>query len=224
TGASRGIGYAAAERLLASGAKVAIASSNQERISKAAQDLGCTGLVCDMADLEAIPTMVSQAKEALGGLNVLINNAAIGYFAPLSELDPQRFEALFRINVTASMVAAQHASKIFMAQKHGDIINVSSTAGKRGYAGGSAYSASKFALGAMTECWRAELRPYNVRVATIHPSEVQTTFARAHDAEIGSNPTKLVAEDIAIGIESMIALPSHAFVTDMTIWATNPQV
>jgi 3-oxoacyl-[acyl-carrier protein] reductase len=107
----------------------------------------------------------------------------------------------------------------------GNIVNIGSTAAQRGFAGGSAYCASKFALTALTECWRAELRSSNVRVVQVNPSEVQNDFGvhAGRAARSGLNPSKLVSEDIAHVIQSVLALDDRGFVTDATVWATNPK-
>ena len=89
----------------------------------------------------------------------------------------------------------------------------------RGYAGGTMYSSSKFALHGLTECWRAELRTSNVRVMQVNPSEVQTAFYR----DRGYNPRKLHGEDIADLIVGMLAMDDRAFVTEASVWATNPE-
>ena len=97
-------------------------------------------------------------------------------------------------------------------------MNVASSAALRGFANGTAYVASKFALHGMTECWRAELRKSNVRVMQINPSEVQTEFHARREL----NPRKLVGADIAHAIVSMLELEDRGFVTEMSVWATNP--
>ena len=101
---------------------------------------------------------------------------------------------------------------------------MASTAGLRGFASGTAYVATKFALSGMTECWRAELRPHNVRVIQVNPSEVITEFGeRSGYGARAENPTKLHAEDVAGLIASLLAMDDRGFVTDATLWATNPR-
>ena len=100
-------------------------------------------------------------------------------------------------------------------------MNISSTAGLKGFPGGSAYVASKWALKGMTECWRAELRKYNVRVILINPSEVQTDFGEKVRDTI--NPTKLMAEDIAFATVGALEMNDRGFITELTVFATNPK-
>ena len=92
-------------------------------------------------------------------------------------MDRASFDAVFATNVTGAMLMGREAAKIFIKRNRGNIINISSTAGLRGAANGTAYYASKFALRGMTECWRAELRKHNIRVMLVNPSEVLTNFA-----------------------------------------------
>ena len=106
----------------------------------------------------------------------------------------------------------------------GNIINISSTAGKKGFAYGTAYAATKFALKGMTECWQAELRKYNVRVMLVNPSEVQTEFSvNAGNGEREFNPTKLLSEDIAHAVISALEMEDRGFITELTVFATNPK-
>lgn len=122
------------------------------------------------------------------------------------------------------MMVARESAKHFIENNYGNIINVSSTAGKRGFEGGTAYVASKFALGGMTECWRSELREHNIRVMQINPSEVQTEFSQNAGREKRPfNETKLIADDIAQTICSMLALEDRGFIPETSVWATNPR-
>ena len=160
----------------------------------------------------------------MGGYNVLINNAAYGGFAKLVETDTEEFQEMIQTNLVGAMMVGRESAKIFVENDYGNIINISSSAGKKGFAGGSMYCATKFGLGGLTECWRAELRPHNIRVMQMNPSEVQTHFSK--NAGMGNrefNKTKLVASDIAETIVAMLALPDRGFITESSVWATNPQ-
>ncbi|HRB67538.1 MAG TPA: SDR family NAD(P)-dependent oxidoreductase, partial [Chitinophagales bacterium] len=103
------------------------------------------------------------------------------------------------------------------------IINIASTSGLRGHQNGTAYSTSKWALRGMTECWREELRPYNVRVMMLHPSEVQTNFVvNSNRPKREFSNTKLEAQDIHL-IIAMLELRNVGFVTEAAVWSTNPK-
>ncbi|MDX5426674.1 MAG: SDR family NAD(P)-dependent oxidoreductase, partial [Bacteroidota bacterium] len=119
-------------------------------------------------------------------------------------------------------LAAQKAARIFKEQKRGNIINIASSAGVKGFSHGTVYAASKFALRGMTECWRAELRPYNVRVILVNPSEVTTAFNQPGRKEREEVPNKLRPAEIAHSIVSALEMDDRGFITELSVWATNP--
>jgi len=121
------------------------------------------------------------------------------------------------------MLMAREAAKHFISRKSGNIVNICSTAGLRGAARGTAYYGSKFALRGMTECWRAELRPHNVRVFLVNPSEVITDFAASAGLAQPDNPTKLHGEDIAHIVKAMLEMDDRGFTPELSIFATNPK-
>jgi 3-oxoacyl-[acyl-carrier protein] reductase len=222
TGGGTGIGYETAKVLRAEGARVAICGRRADVLAQAAEELGATAIQADVAVEADVVRLVAEAEEALGGLNVLVNNAAFAYRAPLVEIDVERFREVHATNVVGAMLVARECAKRFVAQDGGNIVNVASTAGGKGYPGGSTYASSKFALSGLTECWRAELRPHNVRVMQVNPSEVLTPFG-GRDMSQELNPTKLRASEVAHVIRAMLAMDDRGFVTDATIFATNPR-
>ncbi|HEX6981535.1 MAG TPA: SDR family oxidoreductase [Balneolaceae bacterium] len=224
TGGSSGIGKATAKQLIDAGAKVVIAARTKSKLIDAANEIGAVPMVCDVREEGSVIDLVEQTVRKLDGFNVLINNAGYGHFTKLINLSLSDFESQLRVNTLGAMLVAREAAKHFIQNDYGNIINVSSSAGKRGFEGGSAYCASKFALGALTECWRAELRPHNIRVMQINPSEVQTHFyENAGMGERSFNETKLVADDIARTMCDMLRLPDRGFITETSVWATNPR-
>lgn len=209
--------------LIQEGARVVLAGRRKEVLAEAAEALGAHALACDVSDEEQVGRLFVESCEHLGGLDLLVNNAAFGYRAPLVEQDRQRFEEVFATNVTGAMLCGRAAARRMIEQgQGGDILNIASTAARRGYPGGSAYAASKFALAGLTECWRAELRPHDIRVMQLNPSEVQTPFG-GRDMSVPANPTKLMAEDVAHLARALLTLNDRGFVTETTLWATNPQ-
>lgn len=221
TGGGTGIGRALAESLTQRSAQVAICGRREAPLREAAQATGAHPFVCDVGNEEQVRSTVAQVREALGGLDVLINNAGFGYHAPLLELDVERAAEVWSTNVKGAMLCAREAARGFVGDGGGTIVNVGSTAAGKGYPGGSAYASSKFALSALTECWRAELREHGVRVMQVDPSEVVTPFGGRVD--LSENPSKLRAEDVAQLVESLLCLDDRGFVTRATLWATNPR-
>lgn len=222
TGGSSGIGYEAAKLLKSAGAQVVICGTNEALLSQAARELEVAGFQADVSDEESVSQLFEFAIRQMAGLNVLINNAGIGQFKSLVETPVSEFQRIWEVNVKGFFLAGKQAARYFISQNTGNIINIGSTASSRGYANGSAYVASKFAVSGLTECWRAELRAYNVRVMQINPSEVITDFITKANFEITKPERKLKPTEIAHVIQAMLAMNEVGFITDTTIWATNP--
>jgi 3-oxoacyl-[acyl-carrier protein] reductase len=224
TGGSSGIGRATAEMLRERGASVAICGRDASRVEEVAGELGAVAIAGDVSLEADANRIVSTAIEQLGGLDVLVNNAGFGKFGSLVELDVADMDAIMATNVRgATLVARACAQHFVSAGEGGNIINVASTAASKGFAGGGAYCASKFALTGLTECWRAELRQHNVRVMQINPSEVITEFSARAGWKQDPNPTKLHGEDIAHAIVAMLEMNDRGFTTELTVFATNPR-
>jgi 3-oxoacyl-[acyl-carrier protein] reductase len=224
TGGSSGIGKATAKAITAAGGSTVIAARGKDRLENAADEIGAIPIQCDVSIESEVIGLVEQTIDELDGYNVLINNAGYGEFSKLINLSTKEFEEQLKTNTIGAMMVARESAKYFIQKEYGNIINVSSTAGKRGFEGGTAYVSSKFAMGGMTECWRSELRGHNIRVMQINPSEVQTRFSE--NAGTGSRPfneTKLIADDIAQTICNMLSLANRGFIPETSVWATNPR-
>jgi len=222
TGGSEGIGRAIAEALIAKGAKVAIMGRSAATVKAAAAEIGATAVVGDVGREADAVRAVKETVDALGGLDILVNNAGIGGGSPLVDLDLADFERVFRTNVIGAMLMGREAARIFVAQKSGHLIIISSTSGLSGGKGATAYSGSKFALRGMTECWRAELRPHDVRVMLVNPSEVQTGFFAKLGREQARSEKKLRPEEIATAIVGALEIDDRGFIPEFSVFATNP--
>jgi 3-oxoacyl-[acyl-carrier protein] reductase len=226
TGGSCGIGFETARLLRRRGARVAICARHGDVLETAAKEIDAFPIVADVSKEDDVLHLISEVVKEYNDYNVLINNAGFGAFAPLVDLTAEEFFRVWQTNVLGAMLVARESAKRFVGRSYGNIVNISSTAGQRGFANGSAYCSSKFAVHALTECWRAELRQHNIRVMQVNPSEVLTSFGEDGSSPTSSrpdNPTKLHAQDIAQLIVSMLEIDDRGFVTESTIWATNPK-
>jgi 3-oxoacyl-[acyl-carrier protein] reductase len=224
TGGSCGIGFETARVLRERGARVAICARHRDMLESAAKQLGALPIVADVGKEDDVHRLIGEVVKEFDDFNVLINNAGFGAFAPLVDLTADEFFRVWQTNVLGAMLVARESAKHFIYRSYGNIVNISSTAGQRGVANGSAYCSSKFAINALTECWRTELRQHNIRVMQVNPSEVLTSFGEGQSSPAKPvNATKLHAEDIAHVIASMLEIEDRGFVTESTIWATNPQ-
>jgi len=223
TGGTSGIGLSIAKTLAQAGTRVAITGRDQKRLDEAARDFGALAIQADVADNADVQRTYREVFKAFGHLDVLVNNAGVGVFKPLVDMDPADFERVFATNVTGAMLMAREAAKHFIERKHGNIVNIASTAAVRGAANGTAYYGSKFALRGMTECWRAELRQYNVRVFLVNPSEVITDFATSAGLDQKDSPTKLHGEDIGRMVKAILEMDDRGFTPELSVFATNPQ-
>jgi 3-oxoacyl-[acyl-carrier protein] reductase len=223
TGASLGIGRAAAEVLIEAGARVAITGRNEARLSKAAKEMGAVAIVGDAGNARDVERTFDEVRRQLGGLDALVNNAGIGAFVDMEDVTFEEFDRVFRVNVYGAALMGARAATMFKAQKsHGHIINIGSTAGLKGFSSGSIYASSKFALRGMTECWQAELRKHNIRVTLLAPSEVATAFGREDGNEREPAPNKLSSLEIAYAIKLVLEMDDRGMIPELSVWASNP--
>jgi 3-oxoacyl-[acyl-carrier protein] reductase len=223
TGGGSGIGRAIAQTLASSGARVAITGRDRGRLAEAAAALKVHAIRADVSIEADVDRTYREVLEKFGDLDILVNNAGFGVFKNLVDFDLAEFQSVFSTNVTGAMLMARGAARHFIARQRGNIVNISSTAGLKGAARGTAYYASKFALRGMTECWRDELRKHNVRVMLVNPSEVLTNFSTVAGFEQKENPTKLRPEDIARMVKAILEMDDRGFTPELSVFATNPR-
>jgi len=223
TGGSLGIGKATAKMLIEKGGKVAITGRNKSRLEKAANELDAFPIHADVAIPEDVKKTYDEFLKEFGKLDCLVNNAGIGgKWNQVFDLDLEDFMKVYSVNVFGAALMAKYATNLFKKQNYGNIINISSTAGTKGYANGTVYASSKFALRGMTQCWQAELRKYNVRVILVNPSEVLTAFGDDEGKERKEVSNKLRSYEIAHTIVLTLEMDDRGFIPEVTVWATNP--
>jgi D-sorbitol dehydrogenase (acceptor) len=175
TGAARGIGYAFAQRYIAEGAEVAIGDINITRARAAAAALGpkACAVEMDVTDQASIEAAVDQVEASLGGIDILINNAALFTAAPIVEITRADFDKVFAINVAGVLFTMQAVAKKMIARgQGGKIINMASQAGRRGEALVGVYCASKAAVISLTQSAGLNLISHGVNVNAIAPGVV----------------------------------------------------
>lgn len=222
TGATSGIGHEIAKMLKELGAEVVISGRDSGKVEQTSKMLGVHGMKADVTKEDEMEKLFEFALEKMTAVNVLINNAGIGTFSLLTDTSTEEFERMWEVNVKGYFLAGKQAARIFREQQYGNIINIGSTASLRGYAQGSGYVSSKFAVSGLTECWRAELRPYNVRVMQVNPSEVITDFITKAGMSVQNEERKLKPAQIASVVVGMLSLSDIGFIPDASVWATNP--
>jgi len=215
TGASRGIGRAIAQSLAGEGAAVAVNyRSGRDNAQQVVQEITAAGgravaLPGDVAEFKDAQTLVEQTVKELGGLHILINNAGIAKDGLIFNLTPDDWLAVMRVNFGGVFNCTKAAMPVFMAQRDGVIVNVSSVMGERGWIGESNYSASKGAVNAFTRCAAMELARFGVRVNALLP---------------GFSPTELVAgltqKDGGKGIKKQIPMRDFGKVEEIARVAT----
>ena len=182
TGATRGIGYRIAERLLDEGAKVMIGSSQQRHVDQALESLRkkagkCVeGIAADVRHYPQVERLMAVAEEKFGGIDILVNNAGIGIFRSVDRLSPEEWDAVIQTNLSGPFYCVHAAVPRIKRRGGGYIINISSLSAKNPFAGGAAYNASKFGLTGFSEAMMLDLRYDNIRTSYILPGSVETAF------------------------------------------------
>jgi len=230
TGASRGIGLAISRMLLREGARVAVCARSQQTLERAVAELESTGpgkvtgKVADVKDHEQVAALFAHVDKALGGLDVLVNNAGVGWFKSVSELSVEEWATTLGTNLTGAFYCSQEALRRFEARGGGYIVNISSLAGKNAFAGASAYNASKFGLNGFSEALMLDSRYRNVRVSTVAPGSVATDFGGQAGADDGVQGMdwKVQPEDIADIVRFLLSLPARTMASYIEVRPSKP--
>ena len=207
TGASSGIGAATSLACAHEGARVALIARRQAKLEAVAEEVRRAGgeplvLPADLADTSAAPQLVDRVRGQWGRVDVLVNNAGQGLLASFEQTPPEELRHLLELNVVAVLTMTQAVLPVMRRQGSGHVINISSVAGRRGTPWRSAYSATKFALGGMTESLRQELAGSGIHVSLVYPVNVPTEFQMVEVRKMqvpGRGPTQ-TAEQVAAAI------------------------
>jgi len=227
TGAGKGIGRALAIALAAEGVNLGLVARTEADLKSLAEELAHTGVniaiaTVDVSSIDDVNKAVAKIKSGLGVIDILINNAGTSTFGSFLELEPARWEEIVKVNLFGVYYVTRAVLPEMIERKTGDIINISSTAGQRGAAVTSAYSASKFGLIGLSESLMQEVRKHNIRVSTLTPSTIATDMAKDLNLTDG-NPDKVMQpEDFAEFVVSHLKLNRRVFVKEAGLWSTNP--
>jgi 3-oxoacyl-[acyl-carrier protein] reductase len=217
TGASRGIGRAIALRLAPRWRVIALARTASELETLAAEVKGkggsCDPLVLDITDAPAVQHALEGRK-----VDAIVNNAGVGVMKPLVELDADEWHRMMGVNLNAVFYVTRALLPGMIERGRGHVVIIGSLAGKSGFAGGTGYCATKFAVNGFAESLMLEVRHAGVKVSVVMPGSVATTFSRSgHDQS-----WKLMADDVAASVEFLLDTPSRMLVDRIEMRPLNP--
>jgi 3-oxoacyl-[acyl-carrier protein] reductase len=227
TGATEGIGRAIAEALGRAGYRVGICSRSREKVAAALAELrglgiAAAGAAADVAEPDQVARLVDEVRGALGEIDVLVNNAGVLIARPFEELTLEDWDATMATNLRSLYLTTRLVLPGMRARRRGTIVNVASLAGRNGFVGGSAYSASKHAVLGFSRSLMLEVRKDNVRVVAVCPGSVATGMLRGQ-AMLKPDPERILRpEDVAASVLHVLTLPTGALVSELDIRPTNP--
>ena len=222
TGGSRGIGLAIANKLGALGANVALGGRDNARLESAANDLKRKGinalaLHADVTLPTDVTLLVQQAENSLGPIEILVNNAGIGYFAPSHEASEATWNTVLDTNLKSVFLLTKAVAPGMIVRRSGQIINIVSLAGKSAFKGGGIYCASKWGLLGFTQCVAEDLRAYGIRVSAICPGSVATEFS----PHAGMDARKMLQPaDVGHAVEMLVTQAPQSFISEVDIRPT----
>lgn len=227
TGAGKGIGRAIAIALANEGVNVGLLARTEKDLQTVATEIGALGVktafaIADVSDMPSVNIAVEKIQNELGNIDILINNAGTGTFGKFLELEPAEWENQVKVNLFGVYYTTRAVLPQMIERQTGDIVNISSTAGLRGNAGTSAYSASKFGVMGLSESLMQEVRKHNIRVTALAPSTVVTDLAKSANLINNNEDRMMLPEDFAELIIAQLKLNRRVFVKDASIWSTNP--
>lgn len=226
TGGNRGIGRAVVEALLARGDRVFFCGRSADTVEATKRELyvrypgKVDARLCDVRDAAAVEALVGWVADEAGRLDVLVNNAGLGHFAPVDEMPVEEFREVIETNLLGAFYAIHAAAPIMKRQGSGWIFNIASLAAKNAFAGGSAYNASKFGLVGMSEASMLDLRHYGIRMAAICPGSVETDFGSGVMKD--GNSWRLQPEDVAKVVTDLLDFPARALPSLIEIRPSRP--
>ena len=227
TGATEGIGRAIAFQLGGAGARVAICARTEPNVRATVQALRdarieAVGMPCDVSDPAGVAAFAAFTVKQHGAPRVLVNNAGIGRFKPLTDLSVEDWDATMAVNVRSLFLMTRAFLAGMKQAGGGTIVNIASLAGRNGFEGGTAYCASKHAVLGFSKALMPEVRKHNIRVVAICPGSVATPFMDKHPRERPNRDRVLAPDDVAHAVVAALTIPERAMVSELDIRPTNP--
>jgi 3-oxoacyl-[acyl-carrier protein] reductase len=222
TGGSRGIGLAIAARLGRMGARVAICARSAESLERAAEGLRrdaveTLAIAADVTRPAEVTALVERTRKSLGPVDILVNNAGVGVFGPVQALRDSDWDAVLDTNLKAVFLVSKEVAPEMIRRRTGQIINISSLAGKNAFANGSVYCASKWGLLGLTYCMAEDLRTYGIRVSAVCPGTVATQFS----PHAGKDPAKMLQpDDVAHAVAALVTQAPQSFISEVLLRPT----
>ena len=233
TGATSGIGQATAEMFAVNGFNLIITGRREERLMDLKHNLESQfstkiqALVFDVREQEAVYEAIDSLEDEWRNIDILVNNAGLAKgFIPIDKGNLEHWETMIDTNLKGLLYVTRAVSPLMVANQKGFIVNIGSIAGKGAYPNGNVYCATKAAVDSLTKGMRLDLYHHNIRVAGIHPGNVETEFAinrfdgDKERAKIYDGYQPLEAMDVADAIYYVSTRPAHVNIEDMVIWAT----
>ncbi|GAB3363523.1 SDR family NAD(P)-dependent oxidoreductase [Amycolatopsis echigonensis] len=213
TGASSGIGAATARKLARSGVRVLLHGRNEDRLAALAAETGGTALAADLARPEAAADLAERALAITGSVDLLVNNAGLGWAGPLPELSEDQLRHLVAVNLTAPLDLTRALLPAMLKRDRGQIVFVSSIAGRTGVAGEAVYAATKSGVDAFADSLRFEVHGTGVTVGIVVPGVVRTEFfERRGRPYTRGTPRPVSAERVAAAVLRAAAHPGDYYV------------
>lgn len=227
TGATEGIGRATAFALGRAGYRVGVCARRAAPVESLVADLKAEGITaagtpCDVGDADAVHRMVGVIGSVLGPVDALVNNAGVARLKDFDQITLGEWDEMMATNLRSLYLVTREVLPGMRQRKSGAIINLSSLAGKSGFAGGSAYCASKHAVMGFSRALMLEVRQDNVRVVAICPGSVDTRMIRGQNVFPVHADRILQPEDIAATILHALQLPARALVSEIDVRPTAP--
>lgn len=223
TGGNRGIGAAIAQKLASLQAIVVICGRKQAELDAVRSTIStsggrCESAVCDITDLGSVQNLFELVWKKFGRVDILVNNAGIGSFStPLHNLPPENWDQVLNTNLRGVFYTIRTFAPLMIERQSGDIINISSIAGKNALPNGAAYAASKWGLNGLTYSVAEELRQYKIRVSVICPGSVDTDLS-PHE---GKNKDRMLKpEDVAHVVEMLVTQRPQSFASEVILRPT----